>query len=335
MARRSLEELRRLALAALTVSKTSPKNADIVASALVKADADGLSSHGLDRLPAYADQAIAGKVDGFAVPEITQTGSAALRVDAKSGFAYPAIALGLDRAAEMASETGVAALAVGNSHHAGVAGHHVEKLAEKGLAAMMFLNSPAAIAPWGGNRALYGINVIAFACPRLNGPPLVIDSSFSKVARGKVKLAADRGEPIPEGWALDADGKPTTDAEAAMGGFFLPIGDAKGSALIMMVEIMATAMTGSNFSFESSSFYDAEGPPPGTGQFFLVFDPESLGGGSVAGRVEELVQALVEQPGARLPGARRLENREKAERDGVDIPDGLLQELRKRADAHQ
>ncbi len=324
-----------MAVAVLTASKTSPENAGFVAEALVKADADGMASHGIARLPAYADQALSGKVDGFAEPEITETGAAALRVDGKCGFAYPAIALGLDRAAEIAGNTGVVAVAVGNSHHAGVAGHHVERLAEKGLAAMMFLNSPAAIAPWGGNRALYGINAVAFACPRLNGPSLVIDSSLSKVARGKVKLAADRGEPIPEGWATDADGKPTTDAAQAMKGFFLPIGDAKGTALLMMIEIMSAAMTGSNFSYEASSFYDAEGPPPRTGQLFLVFKPESLGGDGFQGRIGELASAVTEQPGARLPGARRLDSRKQAEKKGVDVADDLLEELKERASAHQ
>ena len=331
MALHSLDDLRGLAVKALTASKTSPENAAFVADALIKADADGIPSHGVARVPAYADQASTGKVDGFAVPEITETGASALRVDAKCGFAYPAIAQGLDRAAAMAASTGVAAAAIGNSHHAGVGGHHVESMAERGLAAMMFLNSPAAITPWGGNRSLYGINVMAFACPRPEGPPLVIDSSFSKVARGKVKLAADRGEPIPEGWATDSDGNPTTDAKAAMSGFFLPIGDAKGAALMMMVEIMSAAMTGSNFSYEASSFYDADGPPPRTGQFFLVFKPESLGGGGAVGRIEELAAAVLDQPGTRLPGDRRLENRKKARESGVEIPDSLFDELTARA----
>ncbi len=331
MALQSLDDLRGLAVKVLTASKTSPENAAFVADALIKADADGIPSHGVARIPAYADQARTGKVDGYAVPKITETGSSALRVDAKCGFAYPAIAQGLNRAAKMAASTGVAAAAVGNSHHAGVGGHHVESMAERGLAAMLFLNSPAAITPWGGNRSLYGINVMAFACPRVLDLPLVIDSSFSKVARGKVKLAADCGEPIPEGWATDADGNPTTDAEAAMSGFFLPIGDAKGAALMMMVEVMSAAMTGSNFSYEASSFYDAAGPPPRTGQFFLVFKPESLGGGGVIARIEELAAAVLDQPRTRLPGARRFENRKKAQKSGVEIPDALFNELTERA----
>ncbi len=336
MAVLSLGDLEDLAAGVLSASKTSSENAAIAAAALVRADADGISSHGVDRLPVYSDQALGGKVDGFAEPEITETGSAALHVDGRFGFAYPAVALGLGRAAEIARETGVAAVAVGNSSHAGVLGHHAEDMADRGLAAMAFTNTPAAIAPWGGNRPLYGTNPVAFACPRLDAPPLVIDLSLSGIARGKIKLAADRGEPLPEGLATDAGGAPTTDAQAAMdGGSLLPIGGAKGTALALMVEIMAAAMTGSQFGFEASSFFDAEGPPSGTGQFFFVFRPESLGGDGFADRLEVLLGAASEQPGARLPGDKRLANRKKAEKEGVEVPDDLLQELRKRAAAHQ
>lgn len=327
MAKRSLEELHALAVAVLRASRTSADNSESVARALVKADADGLPSHGAARLPAFSAQAIAGKVDGFAEPKLTVTGDATLRVDAQSGFAFPAIDLGLDRAQEIAGRTGVVAVAVGHSHNAGVMGHHTERMAEHGLAALAFTNSFGAISPWGGHRPLYGTNPIAFSCPRKDAPPLVVDVSLSKVARGKVKLAADRGEPIPEGWCLDADGKPTTDAKAGFTGSFLPMGDARGAALVLMVEMLCTAMTGSNFAFEASSFYDAEGPPPHVGQLFVVFKPESLGGETFLERAEELMAAILDQPGTRLPGSRRLDNRATAEKDGVEIPDDLLATL--------
>lgn len=329
MARLSLEEIHTLAVETLTASRTSEENAESVARALVKADADGLPSHGVVRLPAFSAQAKAGKVDGFAVPEVTVTGDAALRVDARSGFAFPAIDKGLDRAARMVAKTGVAAVAVGHSHNAGVLGHHTERMAEAGFAALAFTNSFGAISPWGGHRPLYGTNPVAFSCPRKGAPPLVIDVSLSKVARGKVKLAADRGEPIPEGWCLDAEGNPTTDAQAGFEGSFLPMGDARGAALVLMVELLCSAMTGSNFAYEASSFYDAEGGPPHVGHMFIVFNPESLGGETVLDRTEELMAAILDQPGTRLPGQRRLDNRGKAEAEGVDIPDGLLEEIGK------
>ncbi len=331
MANLTLEALHDLAVRVLYASRTSRENATAVADALVAAEADGLAGHGASRLPSYADQASCGKVDGFATPELTETAGAALRVDARDGFAYPAIALGLGRAARLVEKTGVVAVAVGNSHHFGAAGYHVEPLAEQGLVALAFGNSPAAIAPWGGSRALFGTNPIACACPRPGGPPLVIDLGLSKVARGRIMVAAGKGETIPEDWALDSRGRPTTDAKAAMEGTMLPMGDAKGAALVLMVEILAAALTDSHFGYQASSFFDADGPPPRVGQFFLVLRPECFAGDAFPGRLEELLTAIVAQPGARLPGQRRLARRAEARRSGVEIPDTLHAELLERA----
>jgi (2R)-3-sulfolactate dehydrogenase (NADP+) len=330
--RLSLAEAEDLAAAALVAAGTAPGNAMDVARALVAAEADGQPGHGLSRVPAYADQVRAGKVAGRAEPSLTECGPSALRVDAADGFAYPAIARGLPRAGGMARAMGIAAMAVANSHHFGMAGYHVEGPATRGLVAFAFGNSPAAIAPWGGRRALFGTNPIAFACPRRRGaPPLVIDLSLSKVARGKVMLAAQKGEPIPEGWALDAEGRPTRDAKAALGGTMLPMGDAKGAALVLMVEIVAAALVGANFGFEASSFFDAAGGPPRVGQFFILIDPGRFAGDGFGARVETLCAAIGAEPGTRLPGARRLESRARAARDGIEIPDALHGDLRARA----
>ena len=331
MVRVGLDELRELAVRVLTAAGTSPGNAASVARALVAADADGIASHGVSRLPAYADQVMSGKVDGFAVPRVTEAAPAALRVDAATGFAFPAIDAGLERAWRIAGRTGVVAVAVNRSHHFGVAGHHVERAARQGFVALAFGNSPAAIAPWGGRRALYGTNPIAFACPRSAADPLVIDLALGQVARGKIKLAADRGEPIPEGWATDASGRPTTDARAAMEGALLPIGGAKGAVLVLMVEILAAVLTGAHFGYEASSFFTADGPPPRVGQFFLVLDPVHLAGEGFGERLEALLTAVLAQPGTRLPGDRRLANRRRAERDGVDLPAALHADLLRRA----
>jgi (2R)-3-sulfolactate dehydrogenase (NADP+) len=207
----------------------------------------------------------------------------------------------------------------------------VEYLAERGLLALAFSNSPAAIAPWGGSKALFGTNPVALACPRAEGAPLVIDLSLSKVARGKINVAAGKGEPIPEGWALDSDGRPTTDATAAMAGTMLPAGGIKGAVLVLMVEILAAALTGSNFGYEASSFFDADGPPPRIGQLFFVVRPECLSGEGFTGRVEELLGAITDQPGARLPGMSRLQGRERARELGVEVADALLADLHHRA----
>ncbi|HEX6980688.1 MAG TPA: Ldh family oxidoreductase [Alphaproteobacteria bacterium] len=331
MTKLTLADAHDLAARVLVAAGVSQRNADAVAEALVAAEADGLASHGLSRLPAYADQARAGKVDGKAVPLVTETAPGAVMVDARDGFAYPAIAQGLARAAKLVGRAGVVGVGITNSHHFGAAGFHVEPLAARGLVALAFGNSPAAIAPWGGVRGLFGTNPIAFACPLEGAPPLVIDLSLSKVARGKIMVAAQKGEPIPEGWALDAEGRPTRDAKAALGGTMLPMGDAKGAALVLMVEILAAALTGARFGYEASSFFDAKGPPPRVGQFFLVIDPARFAGPGFAARVGVLADAILAQPGTRLPGDRRLRLRAKAETDGIEVPADLLADLQRRA----
>ncbi|MGE0724999.1 MAG: Ldh family oxidoreductase [Alphaproteobacteria bacterium] len=325
------EALRRLATGVLAAAGVRADNADRVADALVAADADGIASHGVARLPAYADQARSGKVDGAAVPSVVETAAATILVDAMDGFAYPAIAAGFDRALGRVRTTGIVAVGIRRSHHFGVAGHHVERLAEAGMVALAFSNSPAGLAPWGGRRALYGTNPIAFACPRREGPPLVVDLSLSKVARGRIMVAAERGEPIPEGWAVDADGQPTTDARAALAGTMLPAGDAKGAALALAVELLAAGLTGGQFGFEAGSFFTADGPRPRIGQLFLAIDPGALAGPAFLDRVEVLLAAIEAQDGVRLPGSRRLAARARAETEGVEIPDKLLADLRRRA----
>ncbi len=333
MANIAASALRDLIGRALTASRTSPQTAAQVAAALVAAEADGIPSHGVSRAPVYAAQAKAGKVDGFAVPRLQRTAPAAVRIDAANGFAYPAIALALEALIGTAPETGVTAAAVHASSHAGVAGHHVEKLAEHGLVGLAFLNTPAAMAPWGGDKPLLGTNPIAFACPRAAAPPLVVDLSLSKVARGKIVIAAKRGDAIPGDWALDSSGHSTTDAAAALDGTMLPMGEARGAALALMVEILSAALTGAGFGFEATSFLDAEGGPPNAGQFFVALAPDRLAGGGFAKRVEVLLSQVLAQPNTRLPGDRRLDNRARAAQHGLDVGDELISALETLADS--
>ena len=332
MAVKKLDELYDLSTRILMAVGTSESQADAVANALVAADADGVASHGVSRLPGYADQVASGKIAGQAIPLLEKPAKAAVRVDAAHGFAYPAMELGLTHALELVRETGIVGVSIANSHHAGMAGRPVEAMASFGMVALGFVNSPAAIAPWGGTAALFGTNPIAFACPNGDNPPIVVDLALSKVARGKIKLAADAGKPIPDDWALDGEGQPTTDAGAAMSGSLLPMGDARGAALVLAVEILAATLTASNYGFEASSFFEAEGPPPGVGQFFIVMDPAAFAGSAEAftARMAALMTAYMDQPGTRLPGARRHENRAKAEAEGVDIPDALIASLESR-----
>ena len=165
MATLTLGEAESLVARALIRCRTSEANAICVARALVAAEADGLKGHGLSRTPSYAAQAKVGKVDGFAVPKVERARPGAAAIDAADGFAFPAIDAALALLPAMAREAGIASAAIRRSHHCGAAGHPVERLAGQGLVALMFANTPAAIAPWGGAKAVFGTNPIAFACP--------------------------------------------------------------------------------------------------------------------------------------------------------------------------
>lgn len=324
----SAADLEALVKAVFVNHQVDPVIADCVAKALIRAEADGISSHGLARVPPYADQAMNGKVDGFAHPVLQRVAPAVINVDAATGFAFPAIDLGLEAAIEAVSTAGMVAVGIRQSHHFGVAGYHVERLAEQGFLALAFSNTPAAIAPWGGRTPLYGTNPIAFACPRPEQAPLVIDLSVSTVARGKVVLAAKRGETIPTDWALDVDGRPTADSQAAFAGTMAPLGGAsagaKGAALALMVELLCGALTGSNFGYEGSSFFEPTGAPPAVGHLIFVIDPSRFGGGATFyDRAEALFAMILAEEGTRLPGDRRLQRRRDAAENGIDV-DALL-----------
>lgn len=320
----SWNALEELALEALQGCGANPGVARSVARALVAAEADGQYGHGLRRLESYGPQVKAGKVDGKAEPALTETAGATARVDARCGFAYPALELAVDWLVGRTPSTGLAAGSVFHSHHCGVAGHWVERLAERGLVGLMFANTPSAMAPAGGSTPLFGTNPIAFAAPRGDGSPLVVDLSLSKVARGKIMAARQKGEAIPKGWAIDEDGQPTTDPAAALAGAMMPIGDAKGAALALMVEVLSAGLTGANFSHQASSFLDARGAPPATGQLLLSFLPDALGGAGFAERIDVLCEAILSQSGTRLPGAARAERRADARKNGLPVDADLI-----------
>jgi (2R)-3-sulfolactate dehydrogenase (NADP+) len=313
-----------LAMRAMLAAGFAPETARPTVEALVLAERDGLASHGLARLGYYLAQARSGKVDAAAVPAV-ETDGAVVRIDAGHGLAFPAVEKGIEAAIPVARKLGLAAVAIARSHHFGVAGHPVERLAREDLVALAFANTPAAMAPWGGRRALFGTDPIAFAAPRAGAEPVVVDLSLSLVARGKIMIAAKAGAPIPEGWALDADGRPTTDAAAAMAGTMTPAGGAKGAALALMVELLAAGLTGARFGFEASSFFEAEGPPPGVGQLILALDPGRFGG-HFADRAETMFAAIEAETGARLPGQRRRAKRLETG-DMLALPDALVAEL--------
>jgi (2R)-3-sulfolactate dehydrogenase (NADP+) len=317
-----------LAQRALAQSGAGAESAALTARALVAAEAQGLASHGMSRIPQYALHLRNGRADGKAVPEITRSRGAAVLVDAKSGLAFPACALAVAEAVRRAREFGVAFAGVTNSHHFGVAAYHLLPVAAAGMVGMAFGNSPAAMSAARGRRPLFGTNPIAAVFPRPAASPLTIDLSLSEVARGKVMVAARDGVPIPLGWALDRDGMPTTDANAALAGSMLPMGGSKGAMLALVVELLACALTGAAFGFEADSFFVDEGNRPRLGQAFLAIDPDALAGRDAYGeRVETLVAAMLEDPGVRLPGIRREALAATAAREGIEIAPALADEL--------
>ncbi len=323
MATLSLAEATTLATAALARCGAAEANASSVARALVGAEADGLRGHGLSRVPSYGAQVRTGKVAGHAVVGVTRPRPAIVAIDAAHGFAYPALDAAVAHLPEIARAQGLAAAPIRRSHHCGAAGRPVEALAAEGLVAILFANTPAAMAPWGGSRPTFGTNPIAFACPLPGRAPIVVDLSTSAVARGAIVAAKARGEPIPAGWALDADGRPTTDPDAALAGTMVPLGGAKGTALALVVELLAAGMTGARFAGEATSFLDAAGDPPGTGQLILAFDAGAFAVDAPE-RFGVLAASIEEQEGARLPGTRRLALRARAAAEGLDVADALL-----------
>jgi (2R)-3-sulfolactate dehydrogenase (NADP+) len=316
----TLAEVAALTRRALLACGVDPRNEAPITASVVAAEAEGVHSHGLARLPTYCEHARVGKIDGKARPVLDSPKPGLVRVDAKSGFAHPAIDFGLPALCDAARSQGIAALAVTNSYNCGVVGYHVTRIAREGLLALGFVNAPASIAPIGGTRPVFGTNPIALAVPRAGRAPLVLDQSSSVVAKSEIVLHQQRGEPIPLGWALDKDGKATTDAQAALaGGTMVPAGGTKGAGLALIVEIFAAWLTGANLSIDASSFADNLGGSPRTGQFFVAFEIAALAGGAASERLEHLFSAIAGQPGARLPGDRRAAARERTAEAGVTI----------------
>ena len=328
MPRQSLEHLNRLGAAALADAGAGAEMAEITAAALVAAEAQGLASHGLSRVPQYAAHLRHGRVNGAAQPAVVRAKPAACLVDAQEGLAFPACALAVREAMRAAREGGAAFAGVANSHHFGVAAYHLEPVAAAGMVGLAFGNSPAAMPAWGGRRALFGTNPIAAVFPRRTEPPLTIDLSLSEVARGKLMVAAREGRAIPQGWALDKDGNPTTDPRAGLEGMMLPAGGSKGAMLALMVELLCCALTGSAFGFEADSFFTDAGNRPRLGQAFLVIDPDALAGREAFyERLETLVAMMLLDPEVRLPGYRRLALARQAAAEGIEVPEALAAQL--------
>ena len=324
----SVEEATALAVRALKRAGASKAMAQATAEALVAAEMEGLTGHGLARVPLYARHLREGRADGKVKPKVVRKKGGACLVDANGGLAFLASALAVKEAVKRAKRYGIAFAGVTNSHHFGAAAYHLLPVAQAGLVGLAFTNSPAAINAWGGRKAFYGTNPIAAIFPRRNADPIVVDLSLTEVVRGKIMLYAKEGKPIPPGWAVDKDGNPTTDPKSALTGSLTAIGGVKGATLALMVEVLTVALTGAAFSFENDSYFEPGGKPR-IGHAILAIDPGALAGAdSYYSRLEVMVSKMLADAGVRLPGSRRQQAAATARAEGIDIPDALHQELR-------
>ena len=332
MPRHSLDELSTLATKALMNAGASTAMADATVRALRYAEARGLASHGFSRITQYTTHLRNGRANGKAQPRVINGKAATCLIDAEEGLAFAACDLAIAEASARAKSAGACFVGVTNSHQFGAAAYHVEAVAAAGMVGLAFGNSPAAMPAWGGTRGIFGTNPIAAAFPREHAAPLLIDLSLSEVARGKLMIAAKKGESIPLGWALDKEGKPTTDPKAGMEGTMMPAGGVKGAMLALIVELLCCALTGAAFGYEADSFFVDEGNRPRIGQAFLVIDPGALAGREMFfARIESLIAAMLAEEGVRLPGDRRAGIAEMSTRDGVEIPATLLADLQRLA----
>ncbi|WP_333847075.1 Ldh family oxidoreductase [Phaeobacter italicus] len=325
----TLTEIEDLAFRALVNAGTSEANARPLAVATAMTEADGVASHGLAYIPIYAQHVECGKVDGQAVPKLDTPRPAVVTVDGGTGFAHSSIDAGFEKLIPLAREMGVAVLAINNSYNCGVLGVHTQRLAQAGLLGIGFTNAPASIAPSGGAKPVVGTNPFSIAAPDAEGnAALLIDQSASTIAKSEVMKHAREGNPVPEGWVLDAEGQPTTDPEAGLKGSMVPSGGYKGVGIALTVELMAAAMTGATLGSVASPFSGTAGGPPKTGQFFIAIDPQATAGGLFQEKLSELIASFRDQDGARLPGDGRNQARIRAARDGVVVNAALLEKVR-------
>lgn len=324
----TLDEIEDLSFRALVAAGTSEDNARPLAIATAQTEADGVASHGLAYIPIYCEHVRCGKVDGKATPIVTRPAPSVVTADAATGFAHSAIDLGFQHLVPLAFEKGIAALAVNNSYNCGVLGYHTARLAREGLVGIGFTNAPASIAPVGGQKPVVGTNPFSLAVPDGNGDiAILIDQSASVIAKSEIMKHAREGMPIPEGWALDPDGRSTTDPEIALKGSMAPSGGYKGVGVALLVETMAAAMTGATLGIHASPFSGTKGGPPKTGQFFIAINPDATSHGLFNDRIAALVDDYRGQPGARVPGHGRAVARRNAAKAGVRVNPATIEKI--------
>jgi len=327
----TLAEVHKLAVAALKCQGFSTDQAAAIATTVTAAERDECHSHGLFRIPFYVKATANPSTNPAAIPKLTVSESAVVHVDAQDGFCPLALQVGMEPLADKASKHGIAALAIHNVYNIAALWPEVEALAERGLVAFAFTAANAYVAPHGGTKPVFGTNPMAFAWPRHGQPPFVFDQASSMSARGEIQLHAIAGKSIPDGWAIDDSGKPTNQPDAALRGAQLPFGAHKGSSIALMIELLAGALIGDLFSYESSEKDTLNVGAPFGGEFVIAIDPaHTLGDGNTEAaqyRAENLFKRILEQDGTRLPSSRRYEARKRTLVDGVAIPVSLHEQI--------
>ena len=306
----SLAEIYQLANKTLLANDCDEENANILSDTIMRAERDGSLSHGLFRLPAYVASLKSKKVNGKARPEIKKISSSVVKVLGNHAFAPMVLKVGLPELIKLAKETGVAILAINNSHHMAAMWPETEAVAEQGLVAFACTSYKPMVAPAGAKKALFGTNPISFAWPRPGKTPVVYDMATAAMAMGEVQVAAREGHKVPIGTGLNKDGKETTDPnEIVKGGVLLPFGGYKGSGIAMMVELLAGALIGETFSYETAAKDNKDGGPPSGGEFILAMSPEKIAGPNWYKHSNEFFAKMKSLDGVRLPGERRHKNR--------------------------
>ena len=308
----SLNEIFDLAKKTLLANGCDEENASVLADIIMSAERDGATSHGLFRLPSYVASLKSKKVNGKARPEIKKISPSVIKVLGNSAFAPMVFKVGLPELIKLAKETGVAVLAITNSHHMAAIWPETEIIAEAGLVGFACTSHMPAVAPAGGKKALFGTNPISFAWPRPGKTPVVYDMATSAMAMGNVMIAARDGKKVPLGTGLNKDGKDTTDPKEitkGSGGVLLPFGGYKGSAIALMVELLSGALLGETFSYETAEKDNKDGGPPSGGEFILAISPEKITDSNWDKHADDFFNKMKSMDGVRLPGERRHKNR--------------------------
>lgn len=302
--------------------------AQILAENCATCERDGTESHGLFRVAGYLSSLKNGWVDGNATPVVEDYGPSFIRVDAANGFAQSCLAAARPLVMQKVKETGCCVLGIRGSHHLSALWPDVEPFADEGFVALSFVAGLAVVVPPGGNQPIFGTNPFAFASPVAGSSPLVFDFATSALSNGDTRIAAKQGRLLPDNSGIDSNGNLTNDPNAILdGGALLPFGGHKGSAIILMIEILAAALTGGAFSREVDFSNHPGAETPKTGQLFIVIDPKRGGNNAFSDRVRQLIDWVRASGEVRLPGDKRYQKREQAKTQGIQISRAVYDEL--------